>query len=177
MKREWRRILAQDDITQIRVDKYSVGIVGLRDAMKEIAAEFSSRSDDEAGEELLKRLRKRNYIPDAAMENYKKAFIREFRRFLGEAVAEDPLRGLEIKVLGPGCVQCDRLEQELMAVMAEAGIAADVEHVRDIKEIGKYGVMGTPALIINGRVKSVGKVPGRSKLREWLSQAQAEKAI
>ncbi|MBW2050131.1 MAG: thioredoxin family protein [Deltaproteobacteria bacterium] len=77
-----------------------------------------------------------------------------------------------IKVLGPGCVQCDRLDQELMQAMAEEGIMADMEHIRDIKEIGKYGVMGTPALIINGKVKSVGKVPPINKLKEWLKEAQ-----
>ncbi|MBC8458518.1 MAG: thioredoxin family protein [Deltaproteobacteria bacterium] len=81
---------------------------------------------------------------------------------------------MQIKVLGPGCVQCDRLEQELMLVMAEAGILADIEHVRDIKEIGRYGVMGTPALLINGQVKSVGKVPPKNKLKEWLKEAQKQ---
>ncbi|MBW1706122.1 MAG: thioredoxin family protein [Deltaproteobacteria bacterium] len=79
---------------------------------------------------------------------------------------------MEIKVLGPGCAQCDRLEQELMQVMAETGVVADVEHVRNIKEIERYGVMGTPALLINGEVKSVGKVPPKTKLKEWLMQAQ-----
>ena len=54
--------------------------------------------------------------------------------------------GLEVKVLGPGCAQCDRLEQELMAAMAELNLAGDIQHIRDVKEIGKYGVMGTPAL-------------------------------
>ena len=57
-----------------------------------------------------------------------------------------------------------------MQVMAEINLMADIEHVRDIKEIGKYGVMGTPALIINGKVKSVGRVPPRTKLIEWLSE-------
>ncbi|RLB15150.1 MAG: thioredoxin family protein [Deltaproteobacteria bacterium] len=79
---------------------------------------------------------------------------------------------MEIKVLGPGCAQCDRLEKELMEVMAETNTAADVEHIRDIKEIGKYGIMGTPALLINGEVKSVGSVPSRTKLIEWLNQAK-----
>jgi len=74
--------------------------------------------------------------------------------------------------LGPGCVQCDRLEQDLMQVMSETGIVADIEHVRDIKEIGQYGVLGTPALLINGQVKSVGKVPMKSKMIEWLKEAQ-----
>ena len=61
-----------------------------------------------------------------------------------------------------------------MQVLSETGIAAGLEHVRDIKEIGKYGVMGTPALIINGQVKSVGKVPPKNKLKEWLTEAQRQ---
>ena len=77
---------------------------------------------------------------------------------------------VQIKVLGLGCPQCDGLEQELMQVMAEINLMADIEHVRDIKEIGKYGVMGMPALIINGKVKSVGRVPQKNKLIEWLSE-------
>ena len=44
------------------------------------------------------------------------------------------------------------------------------DHVRDIKEIGAYGVMGTPALIINGKVMAVGKVPAKAKLKKWLSE-------
>ena len=55
--------------------------------------------------------------------------------------------------------------------MSEINLIADIEHVRDIKEIGKYGVMGSPALLINGKVKSVGKVPPKNKLKEWLTEA------
>ncbi|HDZ89276.1 MAG: thioredoxin family protein [Deltaproteobacteria bacterium] len=77
-----------------------------------------------------------------------------------------------IKVLGPGCPQCDGLEQTLMEVMGEMGIMADIEHVRDIKKIGEYGVMGSPGLIINGEVKSVGRVPPKNKLKEWIREAQ-----
>ena len=47
-----------------------------------------------------------------------------------------------------------------------------IEHVTDIKKIGKYGVMGTPALIINGKVKSVGKVPSKSKPIDWLKETK-----
>jgi hypothetical protein len=56
--------------------------------------------------------------------------------------------------------------------MAETGTVADLEHVTDIKEIGRYGVMGMPALLVNGQVKSVGKVPPKNKLKEWLTEAQ-----
>ena len=58
-----------------------------------------------------------------------------------------------------------------MEVMAEMDLSGDLEHVRDIREIGKTGVMGTPALIINGRVRAVGKVPPKDRIRRWLEEA------
>ncbi len=107
---------------------------------------------------------------------YRRAFLREFKKFLGKPVEAEAPQGLDVKVLGPGCVQCDQLEQQLMQVMAETGIVADIQHIRDVKEIGAYGVMGTPTLIINNTVKAVGKVPPRNKLKQWLEEAQAQKA-
>lgn len=164
--------MSQDDGTQIRVGNSPIGIIGLKAAMEDMAAEYRERSDDDAGEELLKRLSKRNYLPDKAREEYRAAFLREFRKFLGQPFEDEAVSGVEIKVLGPGCPQCDKLERELMEVLAETGITAGIDHVRDIKEIGSYGVMGTPALIINGKVKSVGSVPPRSRLKAWLTEAQ-----
>lgn len=163
--------MSQEDVVQIKVDKQSVGIMGLNRTMEEVAKEYADKPDDEIKAELLKRLSKKNYIPDRVKENYAKAFSREFKKFLGKPYEQEVSGGLEIKVLGQGCVQCDRLERDLMEVMAEMDIAADLEHVRDIKEIGKYGVMGMPALIINGKVMSVGRVPPKAKLKEWLAEA------
>ena len=164
--------MSQDDITQIRVANSPVGIMGLKTVMEEMAEEYGEKPDQEVLEELLNRLGKRNYIPAKARENYAKAFLREFKKFLGKPFEEEETEGLAIKVLGPGCAQCDRLEQELMKVMAETGIVADIEHIRDIKEIGRYGVMGTPALIINNVVKSVGSVPPRNRLEKWLKEVK-----
>ena len=59
-----------------------------------------------------------------------------------------------------------------MEAMSQLGLAADMEHISDIKEIGQSGVMGTPALVINGKVKSVGTVPPKSKIIAWLKEAQ-----
>ncbi|MEA2040906.1 MAG: thioredoxin family protein [Thermodesulfobacteriota bacterium] len=160
--------MSQEDVTQIKVDKQSVGIMGLKQAMEEMAEECAERPDDEVSAELLKRLSKKNYIPNPARENYEKAFLREFKKFLGKQYDEEVSREVEIKVLGQGCTQCDRLEKELIEVMAELNLAANLEHVRDIKEIGKYGVMGMPTLLINGKVMSVGRVPPRAKIKEWL---------
>ena len=166
--------MSQTDVVQIKVDGHSVGIIGLKAVIKDMANEYAERPDGEIRAELLKRLCKKNYIPERVKESYARAFLREFKRFQGKPYEEEVSEGVEIKVLGPGCAQCDRLEQELMQVMAETGIIADIEHVRDIKEIGKYGVMGTPALIINGKVKSVGAVPPKSKIIAWLSEAKGK---
>jgi len=166
--------MAHDEVAQIRVGDTPVGILGLKTVLEDMAEEFEDSPDSEVREALLNHLGKRNYIPEKAREKYGKAFLREFKKFLGKPFEEEVPEGLAIKVLGPGCVQCDRLEQELMQVMTEAGIMADIEHVRDIKDIGRYGVMGTPALIINGQVKSVGKVPPRSKIKAWLEEAQKQ---
>ena len=167
--------MGQDDVIQIKVDGHGVGIIGLKTVMEDMAEEYAGRSDEEVETELLSRLRRKNYIPDSVTESYKRTFVREFRKFLGQPFEDDSSAGLEIKILGPGCAQCDRLEQELMEVMAETNVVADVEHIRDIKEIAKYGIMGTPALIMNGDVKSVGKVPPKAKLMEWLHQAKEKK--
>ena len=164
--------MAENDVTQIRVGNSPVGIMGLKRAMEEMAEEYAERPDDAVETELLKRLSKKNYIPDRVKKNYAKALLREFKKSLVKPYEEQALTGVEIKVLGQGCVQCNRLEKELMELMAEINLAADLEHVRDIKEIGKYGVMGMPALLINGKVMSVGRVPPRAKLKEWLEEAQ-----
>jgi hypothetical protein len=81
---------------------------------------------------------------------------------------------LEIKVLGGGCPCCDDLEQDLMAVMTEMNLAADIEHVTDPAEIENYGVTGTPALVINGEVKAVGSMPKKTQLEALLSDAAAK---
>ena len=162
--------MSQEDVVQIKVDKHTVGIMGLKTVMEEVADEYGEKPDKEVRAEILKRLCKKNYIPDRVKEKFGNAFLREFNKFLGRPYEEEAFEGLEIKVLGPGCSRCDGLEQEIMEVMAEMNLPGNIEHVKDIKEIGRYGVMGTPALIINGKVKSVGRVPTKNKLIEWLSE-------
>ena len=75
---------------------------------------------------------------------------------------------MEIKVLGPGCARCKQTEKIVMDVVAEAGVAANVEKVTDMMEIAGYGVMGTPAVVVDGEVKSVGKVPTKEDVKSWL---------
>ena len=75
---------------------------------------------------------------------------------------------LIIRILGTGCASCDNLHQEVINALAELNIAADVRHERNVAEFCKYGVTATPALVINGEVKAVGRVPSRSEIKGWL---------
>jgi len=77
---------------------------------------------------------------------------------------------MEIKVLGPGCPKCDQTEQMVMNALQEAGVPANVEKVTDSMEIAKYGVFGTPAVVVDGEVKTVGKVPSREEIKGWVQQ-------
>jgi small redox-active disulfide protein 2 len=75
---------------------------------------------------------------------------------------------MEIKILGPGCPKCNQTEKVVKEAVAEAGVAANVEKVTDVMKIAGYGVLGTPAVVVNGDVKSVGKIPSKEDVKSWL---------
>lgn len=77
---------------------------------------------------------------------------------------------MEIKVLGSGCANCAKLEKVTKEGIAELGIEAQVEKVEDLQLIMSYGVMSTPALVINGVVKLVGKVPNKARIIQILEK-------
>ena len=77
---------------------------------------------------------------------------------------------MEIKVLGPGCPKCKQAEQNVKEAVAEAGMDATVEKVTDIMEIAGYGVFGTPSVVIDGEVKSVGKIPSKEEIKTWIEK-------
>ncbi len=75
---------------------------------------------------------------------------------------------LIIRILGTGCASCDHLHREVINVLAELNIAADVRHERNVAEFYKYGVAATPALVINGAVKAAGRIPAKKEIAEWV---------
>ena len=160
------------DVAQIKVGKFTAGIIGLKSVLEDMAGEWAEEPDDQVAAELVERLSVKNYIPERAKVSYGMAFLREFKKFIGKPFEDEPFEQLEIKILGPGCANCDRLEREVMEAVSELDLPAGIDHVRDIREIGKYGVMGSPALIINGKVKTVGRVPMKSEIRKWLIESQ-----
>ncbi len=77
---------------------------------------------------------------------------------------------MDIKVLGPGCPKCQETERLVREVVAEFGVEAQVEKVTDLMKIAGYGVFGTPAVVVEGEVKSVGKIPKKEEIRIWIGK-------
>lgn len=75
-----------------------------------------------------------------------------------------------IEVLGPGCANCKRLEENAHEALAMAGVEAEVVKVVDYREIMARGVMQTPGLVIDGKIVSVGRIPSAGDIAVWLSQ-------
>ncbi|MCI0471240.1 MAG: thioredoxin family protein [Candidatus Aminicenantes bacterium] len=77
---------------------------------------------------------------------------------------------MEIKILGTGCPRCKEVEKRTIDTVAEMKIAVDIEKVTDIKKIMEYKILGTPGLVINGKVKSAGRIPSKEDIKKWLEQ-------
>lgn len=76
---------------------------------------------------------------------------------------------MEIKVLGPGCARCRQTEQNVKEAVAESGADAKVDKVTNVMDIARYGVFGTPAVVVDGQVKSVGKIPTKEEIKGWIA--------
>ena len=79
---------------------------------------------------------------------------------------------MNIEILGTGCPKCKKLAELAGQAVKESGIETEIIKVTEIKDIMKMGVMITPALVINGEVKSAGKIPGIEEIKNWLKEGQ-----
>lgn len=75
---------------------------------------------------------------------------------------------MEIKVLGSGCATCHKLHESVKQAVAELGTDAQILYITDIMEIMKAGIMHTPGLIMNGKVKAMGRVPSVKEIKQMI---------
>jgi small redox-active disulfide protein 2 len=81
---------------------------------------------------------------------------------------------MDVKILGPGCANCERLEKYTKAVVKELGIDATITKVSKMSEIMAYNVMTTPGLVINEKVVVSGRVPNKAEITSMVTTALAE---
>ena len=175
-------------VTKLRVGGFAVGLVGLEAALRGLEESLGKDAEGarcgippgEAARRLLAVLETRNYIPPSKRDAYLEALERLWKERAGmpEEVGDPGGRPgepdvLAIRILGPGCPSCDRLEAMVTSAMQRLGMAADIEHVRELDEIWRYGVMGTPALVINGKVLCSGRLPSPAQVEQWVREAAA----
>lgn len=151
----------------IRIGQVTVGLLGLDVALSQLSGK--DITEDEAVNFLFEQVRLKNYIPEKAVKPYREALRREYKRYYN--LGDSDRQGLIIRVLGRPCVTCNKLKTMLIDILQEKNVAADIEDVQDLDEIWRYGVTKTPALIINGEVKSAGIQPPRIQIEAWIDQA------
>ncbi len=79
---------------------------------------------------------------------------------------------MKVQILGTGCPRCKKLEAHARKAIEELGVDAEIEKVQDIKEITKFGVMMTPALAIDGKVKCSGEIAPVKKIKKYLQEVE-----
>lgn len=151
----------------IRVGKANVGLVGLDAAMNKAMAD-PALNEDEAVALLYRIVSRANYVPLNAEPLYQKALRREYRRRQGKET--DAADVLTIRVLGSGCVSCNRLSTMLIEALQKLGLAADMESVKDLDAIWRFGVTRTPALLINNKIKCAGRMPSPAEVEQWIAE-------
>lgn len=75
---------------------------------------------------------------------------------------------MKIEILGTGCAKCYKLDELVRETVKETGVSAEITKVEDIKKIMTYGVMTTPALVIDGKVKVAGKIPSIEEIKQLI---------
>jgi hypothetical protein len=159
----------EKDYRLVLVGNTQVGLIGLEEIFGELKNQ-REKPEPELKEMLVEKAAKKNYIPDAIKEDYRKALFRKFKKSLGEKVEEERGGFLEVVILGLGCYSCNKLEQDVMVVLSETGTQASLNHITDPGIMAQYGILPTPALIINGKVKSAGRAPSKSMIKKWLEE-------
>ena len=87
------------------------------------------------------------------------------------APAQSGDTGRMVKILGGGCAKCNQLEAAAKAAMEELGLAPEVDHITDFAQIAAYGVMTTPALVVNGSVVCYGRVLNKDEAKALIEKA------
>lgn len=161
--------MEEKDYRLVLIGNTQVGLIGIKAIFDELKSE-KGKPESQLKEILVEKAGRKNYIPRSVKEEYEKALFKEYQKFLGKKVEEERGEYLEILILGQGCYSCNKLEQDILALLSETKIQASLNHITDPALISQYGRVAMPALIINGEIKSQGTLPLTSTIKKWLEE-------
>ena len=165
-------------LRKIRVGNSMAGVTGLDELVEEACRQGWSSEQRGLGAFLIAGLRAAgNYIAASEEAAYAEALVTLYREHHRAAqVAGAAAQGgitMKIEILGPGCARCRATEDNVRKAVAELGLEAEVVHISDLLEISRRRVMLTPGLIMEGQLKSSGRVPEVAEIKEWLQTTPA----
>ncbi|MCX5884461.1 MAG: thioredoxin family protein [Proteobacteria bacterium] len=139
--------MLENDIKQIVIDGHRISLVGLQESFIRIK-EMGIKDRAQLKEQIVREIEKQNYIAPSFKSG-----------------------PLTIRVIGPGCYNCERLFELTLQVLSEMGVSADLDKVTDSAMQRQFGITATPALIVNNKVKVTGRVPAKAEVKEWIKGA------
>jgi small redox-active disulfide protein 2 len=168
-------------VRKVRIGNFVVGLTGLDEVFATAARDARAPGDAALGSALVAALRAEgNYIPQNESALYAEALVHHYGDFLaaqkiagGESAPASGRDTMKIEILGPGCARCRATEENVRKALAETHTAAEVVHVTDVLQFAKRGVMLTPGVLIDGAVRSSGRVPTVEEIKQWLQPAPA----
>jgi len=160
-----------EEVTMVSIGGMKIGLIGLSEIFETLQP-MNLSDESELKNQLLEQVRVQNYVPDSRIDDYAQALLQQYKKFAGlpvETVVENTAFPT-MRILGTGCAACETMEKDVRAILAELNIAADVDHVRDIKKIAEYGMVRTPSLVINDQIILNGRSLPKSQLKKLLEE-------
>ena len=155
------------DLTVIKIKGIGTVIKGLNSVFSD--ARNRSLKGDELANFLISGVKKFNKISTKDEDSLKEALPIKFSKFLkGETTEENPGKRVNIKILGGCCPNCFELEKQAMEAVIDLEINGEFLHLRDPELISKYGIVPTPALVINEKVVSSGRVVMKEEIKRMI---------
>lgn len=158
---------------KLRVGDGVVSVAGLDRLLQRAFDEGRQPGEEGLSARLLEGLRAAgNYIPRGAETGYAAALEAAYCEFFIAHRPETSGAGggtVKVEILGPGCARCRATEENVRQALAELQVEAEVVHITDLLEIGRRRVMLTPGVIIDGQIRSSGRVPDVKEIKDWLA--------
>lgn len=162
---------------KLRVGNSVVRVAGLDQLLDRAREQGWQAAQQDLSQHLLAGLRAAgNYIPPPVEADYAEALVAAYRQFLdARRPATAGARGgaVKIEILGPGCARCRATEENVRQALAELKVEAEVVHITDMLDIGRRRVTLTPGVIIDGQIRSSGRVPEVKEVKDWLARVTA----
>ena len=158
-------------ISKVTIGGNTIGITDLEEIFQEVRSASIGNVDD-LKNLIMKKVKAKDYVPYSAEPTYREDLYEEYLVFIGELPARKQ-KSPYVKILlyGSSCYNCERLDGMIMEILSRSGIQADYQHVTDMREIARAGIISTPALAVDGKVILKGQVPEENRLEGMLLQA------